>query len=67
MACGECSARPIPLVLWGFFHLAIAHLLVCPVGGFDLRKIRHAAALGAGVLLMSRYLASVFGRPHPGA
>ncbi len=60
-------STPVVNVLWGFFHVAIGYLLVCRVGGFDLRRIRHTAALGAGMLLMSLYLASIFGRPHPGA
>jgi hypothetical protein len=34
-------------VLWGLFNLAIAYLLVCRVGSFDLRKTQHALALGA--------------------
>ena len=40
-------------VLWGFFNLAVAYLLVCRVGSFDLRKTQHVLVLGAGILIMS--------------
>lgn len=59
-------SSPTVNVLWGFFHLTIGYLLVCRVGSFDLRKTRYVLALGAGILVMSLYLASVFGGPHPG-
>jgi hypothetical protein len=53
-------------VLWGLFNLAVAYLLVCRVGSFDLRKTEHALALGAGILLMSLMAARAFGRFHGG-
>ena len=37
-------------VVWGLFNLAIAYLLVCRVGSFDLRKTAHVLAFGAGML-----------------
>jgi hypothetical protein len=53
-------------VLWGLFNLAVAYLLVCRVGSFNLRNTRHVLVLGAGVLLMSLMLARTFGRFHGG-
>jgi hypothetical protein len=53
-------------VLWGLFNLAVAYLLVCRVGGFNLRNTRHVLLLGAGILLMSLMLARAFGRFHGG-
>jgi hypothetical protein len=53
-------------VLWGFFNLAFGYLLVCRVGGFDLRKTPHILVLGAGMLIMSLISAHVFGRFHGG-
>jgi uncharacterized membrane protein len=53
-------------VLWGVFNLAIAYLLVCRVGDFSLRRIRHVLVFGAGFLIMSLMLARTFGRFHGG-
>jgi hypothetical protein len=53
-------------VLWGLFNLAVAYLLVCRVGSFNLRNTRHMLLLGAGILLMSLMLARAFGRFHGG-
>ena len=54
-------------VLWGFFNLAVAYLLVCRVGSFDLRKTQHVLVLGAGILIMSLLLAQTFGPLHGGS
>ena len=53
-------------VLWGFFNLAVAYLLLCQVGSYDLRNWQHAFALGAGMLIMSLISAHGFGRFHGG-
>lgn len=53
-------------VAWGWFNLAVAYLLVCRVGSFDLRATAHVAALGVGVLLMGMTSAYGFGRFHGG-
>jgi hypothetical protein len=53
-------------VLWGFFNLVVAYVLVCRVGSFDLRNNLHAIVLGAGILLMSLMAARTFGRFHGG-
>jgi hypothetical protein len=63
---GEGLSSSTVNVLWGLFNLAVAYLLVCRVGSFELRKTGHALALGAGVLLMSVLLARAFGRFHGG-
>lgn len=53
-------------VLWGFFNLALAYLLVCRVGSFDLLNTCDVLVLGAGILVMSLMLARAFGRFHGG-
>jgi hypothetical protein len=53
-------------VLWGFFNLVVAYLLILRVGSFSLLDIPEVAALGAGVLIMSLMLARTFGRFHGG-
>jgi hypothetical protein len=53
-------------VLWGFFNLAVAYLLICRVGTFSLLNTAQVLTLGAGILLMSLMLARSFGRFHGG-
>jgi hypothetical protein len=53
-------------VLWGFFNLVVAYLLLCRVGSFDLLNWQHILPLGAGILFMSLNLARTFGRFHGG-
>jgi hypothetical protein len=53
-------------VLWGLFNLAVAYLLICRVGDFNLRNTRQMLVLGAGMLVMSLMLAHTFGRLHGG-
>ena len=53
-------------VLWGFFNLFLAYLLLCRVGRFDLRDTADAAAFGLGLLLISVASARLFGRFHGG-
>jgi hypothetical protein len=53
-------------VLWGFFNLAVAYLLICRVGCFDLRNTLHVLVLGAGFLVLSLTSARSFGRFHGG-
>ncbi len=66
IAAGQGLSSSTVNVLWGFFNLAVAYLLVCRVGSFNLRKTRHVLILGAGILLMSLMLARAFGRFHGG-
>jgi hypothetical protein len=63
---GEGLSSAIINVLWGFFNLVIAYLLICRVGSFNLRKTRHVLVLGAGILTMSLMLAYAFGRFYGG-
>jgi hypothetical protein len=53
-------------VLWGFFNLAVAYVLICRVGTFSLLNTAHVLTLGAGFLLMSVMLTRAFGRFHGG-
>jgi hypothetical protein len=53
-------------VLWGMLNLVVAYVLLVRVGQFDLRKTRHAVALGLGVLVMALMAAHGFGRFHGG-
>jgi hypothetical protein len=53
-------------VLWGFFNLVVAYLLVIRVGSFSLHNTAQVATLGAGALFMSINLAITFGRFHGG-
>jgi hypothetical protein len=59
------SSSPVN-ALWGLFNLAIAYLLICRVGDFNLRNTRHVLVLGAGMLVMSLMLVRTFGRLHGG-
>jgi hypothetical protein len=63
---GEGLSSSTVNVLWGLFNLAVGYLLVCQVGRFDLRKIRHVVVLGAGILFFALMLARTFGRLHGG-
>ncbi len=63
---GEGLSSSFVNVLWGFVNLVIGYLLVGKVGTFELRRWRHAAVFGAGVLLMAVMLARSFGKFHGG-
>ncbi len=63
---GKGLSSSIVNVLWGFFNLVVAYVLVFCVGSFSLHNLYHAIALGAGLLLMSVNLALTFGRLHGG-
>lgn len=53
-------------VLWGFFNLVVAYLLVFCVGAFSIRSAQDVLPLGAGVLVMSVLSARTFGKFHGG-
>jgi len=53
-------------VLWGAFSVAAGYGLIFHVGTFDLRDPAHAAAAGAGALVIALYSARNFGRLHGG-
>lgn len=63
---GEGLSSPTVNVLWGWFNLAIAYVLVLRVGDFRLHDVWQVVALGAGILLMSLMCARAFGRFHSG-
>lgn len=63
---GEGLSSSTVNILWGFFNLVVAYLLICRVGDFDLRAWEHAVALGLGILLMGLVTARLFGRFHGG-
>jgi len=53
-------------VVWGFFNLIVAYLLLLHVGSFSVHDIGQILAAGAGALAMSLNLAWGFGRFHGG-
>lgn len=53
-------------VLWGFFNLIAAYILICRVGDFDMRSTDHVVAAGLGALSLSIFTARHFGRLHGG-
>jgi len=53
-------------VLWGFFNLVMAYVLIIRVGDFDIRNLAQVGAFGAGILIMSLNSAYGFGRFHGG-
>ena len=63
---GQGLSSSVVNVLWGFFNLAVAYVLILRVGTFDIHSIAHVAAVGAGMLVMSLMLARTFGRFHGG-
>jgi hypothetical protein len=63
---GEGLSSSTVNVLWGLLNLAIAYLLLCRVGRFEVRNTRHVLVAGAGAVLMSLMLARAFGRFHGG-
>jgi hypothetical protein len=63
---GEGLSSSSVNVLWGFFNLAIAYLLLCRVGSFSLLNTAQVVTAGAGILVMSLILAKAFGRFHGG-
>jgi len=63
---GEGLSSSFVNVIWGFFNLAIAYLLLCRVGSFSLLNTAQVVTAGAGILVMSLMLAKAFGRFHGG-
>ena len=63
---GEGLSSSTVNVLWGLFNLAVAYVLVCRVGTFDLKKTQHVLPLAAGIVLISLVCARTFGRFHGG-
>jgi hypothetical protein len=63
---GVGLSSPLVNVLWGFFNLVVAYLLVCRVGSFNLRRTLDVVVLGAGALIISLLAAHTFGPLHSG-
>ena len=53
-------------VLWGFFNLVIAYMLLLRVGQFDVRSTSHILVTAMGALLISLFGARNFGQFHGG-
>jgi hypothetical protein len=53
-------------VLWAFFNLVVAYLLLCRVGDFNLRSTHDVVVSGLGCLIMGLMLARNFGQFHGG-
>jgi hypothetical protein len=53
-------------VLWGFFNLVVAYLLLARIGSFDWRATSHVVAFGLGLLLKGLGSAHHFGKFHGG-
>src|SRR5512140_183011 len=63
---GQGLSSALVNVLWGMFNLVVGYLLVVQVGAFDLRKAKHVAPLGLGVLAMAVMLARTFAKFYGG-
>jgi hypothetical protein len=63
---GQGLSSSVVNVLWGFFNIVIAYLLLVLVGRFDLHSAQHALALGSGLLLKSLMGALRMGRFNGG-
>ncbi len=63
---GEGLSSSTVNVLWGTFNLAVAYVLICRVGEFDLRATDHVLALGLGFILLGLFCGRHFGRFHGG-
>ena len=63
---GEGLSSSTVNVLWGVLNLAIAYVLICRVGDFDLRSTADMITLALGFLVMGLFAARHFGRFHGG-
>ncbi|MGO9324792.1 MAG: hypothetical protein ACLP07_09545 [Terracidiphilus sp.] len=63
---GEGLSSSVVNVVWGFFNLAIAYVLLVWLGELNLRYWWQIATAGAGALLLSVMMAHHFGRFHGG-
>ena len=53
-------------VLWGFFNLVVAYVLIFRVGNFDLYSTEDVVAAGLGAFLIAMMLARRFGQFNGG-
>ncbi len=63
---GEGFSSSTVNVLWGFFNLIVAYLLLCRVGAFDLHAWDNVGAAALGGFLISVFAARRFGRFNGG-
>jgi hypothetical protein len=63
---GEGLSSPTVNVLWGMFNLIAGYVLVVQVGRFELRRVKHAAVFGLGILVMALLLAHQLGKLRGG-
>jgi hypothetical protein len=63
---GEGRSSSTVNVLWGFFNVVVAWVLLVRVGDFDLRAPDHALAFGAGAFALAVLIARRFGRFNGG-
>jgi hypothetical protein len=63
---GEGLSSSTINVLWGFFNLVVAYLLLFRAGDFDIRALDEVIAFGLGTLGMGLIAARLFGRFHGG-
>ena len=63
---GEGLSSSTVNVLWGFFNLVVAWLLLVRTGSFDVHAWDHALVAGLGALVMALFHARHFGRFHGG-
>jgi len=63
---GQGLSSSVVNVLWGLFKLAVAYVLICRVGQFNLRCTADVALLGAGMTVLAVFSARGFGRFHGG-
>jgi hypothetical protein len=63
---GEGLSSSTVNVLWGFFNLVVAWLLLVRVGAFDVRAPDNALAAGLGAFVLALLVARRFGRFNGG-
>lgn len=63
---GQGLSSSIVNVLWGFFNLVVAYVLILRIGVFSLHNTCQVLVVGAGFLIMSVMIARAFGRFHGG-
>lgn len=63
---GQGLSSSLVNVLWGFFNLALAWVLIFAVGAFDIRNPLHAGLVGIGMLTLAVMMARHFGQFHGG-
>jgi hypothetical protein len=64
---GEGLSSSTVNVVWGFFNVVVAFVLVLRVGVFDVRDTVDVIVLAGGALLISVFSSRHFGKFHGGA